>query len=496
MTEPAVSLDPGRAWFVAVDLGAESGRVTLGALDEVGATLIEVARFTNLPLEHPTGPVWDMERLWGEIRVGLAGAAQLGVPIRSVAVDTWGVDFGLLDGGGQLLAPPSHYRHPRTRGWVERVSARLAAGELFCRTGNAPLEINTLFQLAALHAEQPQLLERARTLLLMPGLFGHLLSGNEQNEFTVATTTQCFDPCRQVWDRELLGELGIPAHFLRDVVAPATLGGELRDAVVRETGLLGTLLAHTASHDTAAAVSAIVGADDDQAFLSSGTWSLMGLVTARPAVGALPLRHQLTNEGGTEGENRVLRNITGMHLLRKCREAFAAQGYDYDYGELVALAEAAPPGAGIFDPNHASLSLPSDMPEAIRKLVHDDGKRELTDHGALVRAIFESLAVEYRRTLDALTEVSGHRPSVLRVVGGGSKNALLCQLTADMCQIPVHAGPAETTLLGNLLGQAVAVQSLPSYAAGRRLLREHFRPVEYLPRRSPLADELVARRQR
>jgi rhamnulokinase len=424
---------------------------------------------------------------------GLRQVADTRVAVISVGIDTWGVDFGLLDESGQSLFAPYHYRHPRTEGWPQKLSSRIDPARMFSRTGVQPQAINTLCQLCALCESDPELVKRARHLLMMPSLFVYWLTGFTANEFTIATTSQCFDPSCGDWAIDLLQEIGLPTHFLDPIVPPATKVGQLSAKVSSRTQLSGIDVVLPASHDTASAVAAIPAASTDFAFISSGTWSLMGMLVPRPVTSDQARILGFTNEGGAEGNFRLLRNIPGLWLLQRCQLSWTSSGRTLDYAEIVDLAVRAQSGTALFDPEHPTLVLPDDMPSAIRALCRESGQAVPEDIGTMARVIFESMACKYRQTLDRLAQLTGTHPSVIHVVGGGSRNALLCQLTADVCRCSVLAGPTETTALGNVLSCAIACGTVTDFGEGRRLVSLNHAPTDYQPTVADWWNDLYAR---
>jgi rhamnulokinase len=433
-----------------------------------------VHRFPNEPVEEDGVLRWDVEGLRRAVWDGLrrAGREQ---PVESVAVDSWGVDFGLLDGSGRLLQRPAHYRNARRAASFESVLEAIPSRELYGRTGIQLLPINTIFELAAAAAGGDEALKKARRLLLIPDLFHHWLCGSETSEWTNATTTQCFDPFARDWARDLLDRVGIPTAILPDVVPPATLLG-----VSAEAGLGGAQVVAGATHDTGAAVAAIP-LRPGCAYLSIGTWSLVGIEASEPVVGDDAFRANVTNEGGVDGTYRVLRNVTGLWLLDESRRAWAAAGHDYEPAELVDLARSAEPFRSLIDPNDPLFTEPGDMPARITAFCRGTGQPAPGDVAETVRCIFESLALKHAETIDLLAGLTGRPIDELHVVGGGARNELLCTWTADASGRVVLAGHGEATVIGNLLVQALALGELASLGEGRELVRASFAERRYEP---------------
>ncbi len=474
--------------FIAIDLGASSGRVLLGRWDGARFELHELHRFENGVVNILGRLHWDVLRLWAEVKAGLARyAAQFDDPPASIGVDTWGVDFALLDQAGRLIGNPYGYRDRHTDGMLERVLQQVSRRWIFEQTGIQFMQINTLIQLFSMvQAGDPQL-AAAETLLMIPDLFHYWLTGRKAAEYTNATTTQFFHGRERRWATELLEALNLPSQILPPLVAPGTVLGELRPEVLDETGLRGPVpVIAPASHDTGSAVAAIPGLGPHSAYISSGTWSLMGVEIGQPIVTDRALELNFTNEGGVAGSIRLLQNITGLWLLQECRRQWRRARQSYGWDELLALGERAAPFGSLVNPDAADFLSPGDMPAAIRAYCRRTGQAEPESVGAVVRCCLDSLALKYRSVLGALEDLVGHRLATIRVVGGGSQNRLLCQLTADACDRPVVAGPVEATALGNIMVQAIGSGHLPDLAAGRRAIAASVQLDLYEPR--PGAD--------
>ena len=448
----------------------------LGRFDGARLVLDEAHRFANTPVRVSETVYWDVLRLWGDVQQGLAAAAQLaGEPLASVGVDTWGVDFGLLGRDDALLGNPVHYRDARTAGMIERACQQVGREAIFARTGIQFQPFNTLYQLLAMQGT-PQLKAAAR-LLTMPDLLHFWLSGVKANEFTNATTTQCYDPRAGDWAWDLLEQLEVPARLFGAVVAPGTVLGPLRPAL----GLPGTQVIAPASHDTGSAVAAVPFQGEGQIYLSSGTWSLMGVELAQPVITAQALADNFTNEGGVGGF-RLLKNIMGLWLVQECRRAWASEGRHHSYAELTALAEQAPPFTALIDASDARWLAPGDMPARVRAGCLETGQPAPESKGAVVRCLLESLALEYRWVAERLEALTGRTYDTIHLIGGGAHNTLLNQFAADATGRQVVAGPVEATALGNVLVQAIAGGHLASVAEGRALVGVSFPLEVYAPR--------------
>lgn len=465
------------AGYLAVDLGAESGRTVLGRFDGGRVTLEETHRFSNAPVRLPDGLHWDVMRIFEDVKEGLAKAALEG-GIEGVGVDSWGVDFGLLDRDGVLVSNPYHYRDPRTDGMVERAAERMPRKEVYRTTGIQFMPINTLYQLLAMR-ESP-LLEAAEALLLIPDLMNYWLTGEKTCEYTNATTTQLLDLRTNEWSLDLLKRMDLPARVFTSIAPPATELGPLSPEVAEEVGADLPVLT-VASHDTASAVVAVPAEDQDFAYISSGTWSLVGVELPGPVVSDGALEANFTNEGGFGGTTRFLKNVMGLWLLQECRRTWAGEGRDHSYEELTRLAEGARAAGPLVDPDHPAFLAPGDMPSRIRRFCEGTGQRPPEGPAAVARCVFESLALKYRYVIEQAKDLTGREVRTVHVVGGGSQNALLCQLTADAAGLPVVAGPVEATAVGNVMVQAFARGRVGSLEEIRAAVRRSFETTTYEP---------------
>lgn len=479
--------------ILAFDLGAESGRAILGRLDGERLRLTEVHRFPNRPLVSADGLHWDTQSLFEEVKRGLALCCEQYGPPASIGVDTWGIDFALLDGEGQLLFEPFHYRDRRTDGVMAEAFKRVSRREIFEQTGIQFLPFNTLYQLYSMALADSPLLGRASTFLTIPDLFNARLTGRAVCEFTNATTTQCYDPRHRGWATSLLERLGVPTHFLPPVVMPGTVLGTLLPPVAAETGAGDVPVVAPACHDTGSAVAAVPAEGDDFAYISSGTWSLVGIEVREPVISDASLAANLTNEGGVGDRFRLLRNVAGLWLLQECRRNWAAGGAAPSYDELALMVEQTPAFVSLIDPDDPSFSSPPDMPAAIAEACRRTAQPEPADRAAMVRCVLESLALKYRWVLEQVEAAHGRRVSVIHIVGGGSRNTALCQFTADATGRPVIAGPAEATAAGNVVVQAMALGEIASLEDGRALVRHSFEPAIHEPGNRAPWDEAFSR---
>ncbi len=466
--------------YLAFDFGAESGRAVLAHLQSGILTTEEVHRFPNEPVEYGGYLHWDMPRLWFEVRKAFARLGE--VELAGIGVDAWGVDYALLGERDELLQNPYHYRDRRTDGVMEEVLRKVSKEEIYQATGIQFMPINTLYQLFAAQRQTPKLLEAARYLLTIPDLFNFWLTGNAVCEFTNATTSQMVDPVKRAWAVSLMQRLELPAHLPAPIVEPGSIVGTLLPDLARHSALTGATVIAPACHDTGSAVAAI-SARDGTAFLSSGTWSLLGTELDSPVITSDALRMNFTNEGGVNGTTRLLKNIMGLWMLQGCRQSWGAQGLSYDYRELIELATHEPSFRHLVDPDDESFLRPPDMLSAINQFCTRTHQPIPQAPGAYVRAVLESLAFKYRLVLRNLEHVSGTNIQQIRVIGGGSKNRLLNQLTADATGRRVLAGPAEATALGNVAIQILAIGGAASLQevraiVDRSFLTEVFDPLE------------------
>ena len=465
------------------DLGAESGRAVLGRFDGSRLVLEDVHRFPNGPVRLKESIYWDTLRLFSEIKQGISSAIRNhACQPDSVGIDTWGVDFGLLDRSGELIGNPFHYRDRRCDGMLEAAFSRVPQAEIFAQTGIQFMQINTLYQLLSMVLGNSPALSAARTFLLMPDLFSYWLTGMIRSERTIASTSQCLDPNTGNWALPLLDRLGIPTQIFPEIVEPGTVLGPLLPSVAEETGAASVQVIAGGSHDTASAVAAVPAQADDYAYLSSGTWSLMGVELPKPVINAKTLAYNFTNEGGVCSTIRLLKNITGLWLIQECRRTWAAEGSSLSYEEIARLAAEAHPSAAFVDPDHRDFMAPGDMPARIRAFCRRTGRQPPETVGSVARLVFESLALKYRLILERLEELVGKRLATIHIVGGGSQNRLLSQFTADATGRTVVAGPVEATAAGNALMQLIALGELSGIEDGRAVVRASFGTETYEPR--------------
>jgi rhamnulokinase len=464
--------------YLAFDLGAESGRLMRGALDSGRLSLEQVHRFPNLPVRRGPNVCWDTAALFREMLAGLEKAAPDPRTPECLGVDSWGVDFVLLDRNSEPAGPAVTYRDARTAGMLRSFLRNMPEKELYARTGIQFLEINTLFQLHSLAVNADPQLEAARGLLLIPDYFHFLLCGEKRTEYTNATTTQLLNIETRNWDRDILAAAGIPDHIFQDIAPPGTRLGRLRDEIADRTGLPALPVAAPATHDTASAVAAVPASGHGWAFISSGTWSLMGMELPAPITTDAARAANFTNEGGADGTIRFLKNIMGLWLVQRCRADFAGAP---DYEALTRMAEQAPALEQFIAADHSGFLNPQSMTRAIANYCEHTGQPVPETPGRFVRCCLESLALHYRLVLDELRLVQDRPIDRIHVIGGGSRNALLCQMTADATGLSVLAGPAEATAAGNVMMLARAMGHIQSMEHARRVIANSFPVTEYSP---------------
>ncbi|MDP8243217.1 MAG: rhamnulokinase family protein [Candidatus Hinthialibacter antarcticus] len=474
--------------YLGVDLGAESGRVMAGLFDGKTIRLEEMHRFSNGATSLGGSLRWNVLNLWSDIKRGLAVAAErYGDGIASVGVDTWGVDYVLLSKTNEILGQPFHYRDDRNIGMMEYAFSKVSREDIFAATGVQFIVFNTLYQLIATQKQHPELLDAADALLMMPDFFHWCLSGERSSEFTEATTSQCLDAATGDWSFDLLNKFDIPTNIFQPAVSPGTKIGALRDDLAAETGLKRIDVVAPASHDTGSAVAAVPTRNTGKpnwAYISSGTWSLVG-VEVKPAILSPDvLKENFTNEGGVDGTYRLLKNIMGLWLVQQCKRAFERRGENYDYAQLAQMASKAPAFRSIVNPDDPRFLNPSDMTEAIQTVCKESGQPEPETPGQFVRCALESLALKYDVVIQTAERLTGQSVEVIHIVGGGCQNQLLNQLTANACGKPVVTGPIEATVLGNLLVQARASGDLGSLQDIRDVVRASSEMVDYEPTQS------------
>lgn len=480
--------------FVAFDLGATSGRTILGTLDGGRLTLRELTRFPNRMLELGGHFYWNIFSLYEHLKEGLTAAAREGVEITSVGIDTWGVDFAFVGADGSLMGMPYAYRDPHTAGAPEEYFGQVASRkDVYGLTGIQVMNFNSLYQLYAMKRDGSSQLAAAAHLLFMPDALAYLLTGNMVTEYTIASTSQILNPYTKQMEGKLLEPMGLDVSLFPGMVMPGHRVGMLNGAVAEETGIGRIPVVAVAGHDTASAVAAVPASDERFAYLSSGTWSLMGIEVKDPVITVRTAELNITNEGGVEGTTRLLKNITGMWLVEQCLSEWKKLGSTYTYPGMVALAEEAPRFRSFIDPDDASLANPVSMTAAIRDYCVRTGQPVPECHGEYLRCIFESLALKYRKVLGLFRELAPFPIEKLHVIGGGSKNRLLNQFTANSTGMPVVAGPSEATAIGNIMLQARAAGMVGTLQQMRDVIAGGTETETYLPRETGAWEEAYAK---
>ncbi|MDK2980562.1 MAG: rhamnulokinase [Chloroflexota bacterium] len=472
--------------FLALDLGAESGRAILGTLADDRLELSEEHRFLTgadtLPMmganaygQAASALVWDMPRIWNEVKQGIRLAARQ-ASLTSLGVDTWGVDFALLGRRGELLGLPYHYRDSRTDGMLEAAFERMPKEELYQITGIQFMQISTLYQLLSMVLSGSPQISMAETFLMIPDLLHYWLSGTIAAEFTNATTTQCLDSRKRQWSQEILTAMGIPKKIFPAIVMPGTKLGALRAELAQELDCCAQVIA-PATHDTGAAVSAVPAEGEDFVWISSGTWSIVGMNLPEPVIGPLSLRYNFTNEGGLDGSYRFSKNVMGLWIVQQCRSQWQQEGSDYSYDQLTEMAAQAPHLKAFIDPDYDAFLGMGGMVDKVREYLRQTGQPQPANEGEVLRAVLQGLALRYRYVIEKLEEVSGRAARTVHVIGGGTQNRLLNQFTADASGKVVLAGPVEATAVGNLITQARAAGVVRDGAHGTAIIRNSF-PIE------------------
>ncbi|MGO4544559.1 rhamnulokinase family protein [Paenibacillus sp. 2TAB23] len=474
--------------ILAFDLGASSGRALLGRLNNGKIEVEELHRFPNDPVQVGDRLQWDILRLLHELKQSLLKVKHREIRLQSLAIDSWAVDFGLIGSNGELLGNPYHYRDHHTDGVMEQVAGELTASAIFEKTGIQFLPFNTIYQLAALKKANSPLLRDAKHFLMIPDLLRYFLTGEMYNEFSNASTTQLYNPLTESWDAELIQAIGLSPDLFGSVVQPGAQVGSLRTSLCEELGIESVPVYAAAEHDTGSAVAAVPALDRSFAYLSCGTWSLMGTEVNAPVINELAQQLNFTNEGGAYGTYRLLKNIMGLWVLQECRRAWERAGISYTFPELVKLADEAEPFGACIDPDDPLFLHPGDMPARIAEYCLRTGQKPPESNGAIVRCVLESLALKYRYVLELTEQLSGQAFGGLHMVGGGIQNTLLCQWTANAIGKLVWAGPVEGSAIGNLVVQWIASGELADIWEARRVIRDSF-PVDTFEPEQPEAWE-------
>ena len=469
--------------YIAVDLGAESGRVMLGLVSTDKLVLEEIHRFGNGPIEDSGTLRWDFNGLLSEIKTGIGKAAKgAGEQVRGIGIDSWGVDFGLLDADGKLLENPYHYRDSQTEGMQGKAFEMMGKRSIYDNTGVQFMVLNSVYQLLAMRLNNSAALAKAANLVFVGDLFTYCLCGEIFAEYSLASTSQFMDMKTGQWSKAVLEGLSLPSAIMPKIIDPGTVVGCLSDEIQSELGCGAMPVIAVGSHDTASAVAAVPAAGDaNWAYLSSGTWSLMGVEIPQAIVNDKTFGYEFTNEGGVEKTIRLLKNIMGLWLVQECRRQWQREGADLSHGEIAVLAEKAEPFARSIDVDDSTFLAPGDMPKRINDYLVGTGQEPIADKGQMIRSILENLALKYRSITEAIEDVAESEIDVMHIVGGGIQNELLCQFTANALGKKVVTGPIEATASGNILMQAIATGQIKSLAEARKIVRNSFELKEYQP---------------
>ena len=477
--------------YIAVDLGAESGRVMLGSVSTDKVVLEEIHRFGNGPIEENDSLRWDFKKLFSEIKKGIGKAAKAaGAQVWGIGIDSWGVDFGLLDTDGELIENPYHYRDSQTNGIKEKAFGLMSKREIYENTGLQFLQFNSVYQLLAMRLNNSIAMAKATNLIFIADLFSYFLCGRIFAEYSLASTSQFMDMRTGKWSKEVLDGLSLPIEIMPKIISPGTVVSQLSSEIGTELRCGPVPVIAIGSHDTASAVAAVPAEGDvNWAYLSSGTWSLMGVELPQATINDKTFKYEFTNEGGVENTIRLLKNIMGLWLTQECRRQWQREGTDLSYAKLTAMAEKAEPFARRIDVDYSGFLAPGDMPKRINDYLIETGQKPVDDKGQMIRTILENLALKYRSVMEAVEDVAGHKIEVLHIVGGGIQNELLCRFTANALGIKVVTGPIEATASGNILMQAIATGQIKTLAEARQIVRNSFELKEYEPQDTSLWQE-------
>lgn len=467
--------------FLAFDLGASSGRAMLGTISDHRLKLTEIHRFENRMVEIDNHFYWNIFSIFDELKTGLKKCIRdFGIQPDSIAIDTWGVDFAFVDKDGMIASLPFAYRDRRTDHAMEDFYRIIPKEELYLMTGIQLMQFNSLFQLFVNHQSKASQYEIGKDLLFMPDALSYLFCGVKKNEFSIASTSQLLQPGKLAWETRLLKAIGVDPSIMQEIVLPGTMLGKIKPEVQKETGSLDIPVIAVASHDTASAIVSVPATGKNWAYISSGTWSLMGIETDKPLISKEILDLNFTNEGGVEGTTRFLKNIMGMWLLQECRKSWS-QKVNYSWNEMVDLSTLSQPFKCLIDPDDSSFLNPKDMPQAISDFCQKTGQVHPETHGEFIRCIFESLAMKYKLTLESILSVISHPVETVHIIGGGANNELLCQYSANALGIPVKAGPTEATAIGNIMIQAKAMKRVASLEEIRQMVGQSFDTKTFVP---------------
>ena len=472
--------------FLAFDLGASSGRAMLGTISDGKLKLTEIHRFENRMVEIDNHFYWNIFSIFDELKTGLKKCIRdFGIQPDSIAIDTWGVDFAFIDKDGMIASLPFAYRDHRTDTAMEDFYKIISKEELYLMTGIQLMQFNSLFQLFVNHESKSSQYLSGRDLLFMPDALSYLFCGVKKNEFSIASTSQLLVPGKLAWEEKLFKAMGVDPTIMQEIVLPGTLLGMMKPEVQKETGSSAIPVIAVASHDTASAIASVPASGKNWAYISSGTWSLMGIESDKPLISKEILELNFTNEGGVEGTTRFLKNIMGMWLLQECRRVWSDE-VNYSWSEMVELSMLAQPFKCLIDPDDPSFLNPADMPEAIANYCLSTGQVPPSTHGGFIRCIFESLAMKYRLTLDSIRSVISWPIEKVHIIGGGANNELLCQYSANALGLPVVAGPTEATAIGNIMIQAKTMKAVASLEEIRAMIGTSFATKTFEPQETTI----------
>jgi rhamnulokinase/L-fuculokinase len=480
--------------MLAIDLGASSGRGIIGEFDGKKLSLRENHRFSNDPVNISGDFMWDILRIFFEIKNSVRNCAVSGdKDIKTIGIDTWGVDFGLLDKTGKLMENPYHYRDGRTDNINAEAYKIIPKEKLYAITGLQYLQFNTIFQLLALSMQRPHVLDNAETLLMIPDLLNYFLTGIKKTEYTIASTSNLLDAKKRTWAKELFAPMGIPEKLFTEIVEPGNILGALSAEVTDDVGDIRAQVVNVAGHDTGSAIAAVPAKGENFVYISSGTWSLMGTEAKQPIITEKSALYDFTNEGGADNTIRVLRNVAGLWLEQESKRQWEREGEKISFNELSEMAQSSVPLKSLINVDSPEFIAPGDMPERIRGFCKRTGQHIPQTKGEIVRCIFDSLALKYKHTLMQINELQGFDAQHMHIVGGGTKEAVLCQYTAEACNIPVYAGPVEATAIGNLAVQMMSQGEIANLGEAREIIADSFDVVCYEPKNAGLWDDAYAR---
>ena len=473
--------------MLAFDFGASGGKAFLGILNDGKLTTEEIHRFSNDPVMVRGHFYWDVLRLFHEIKQGLIKCATSGhKDITSIAIDTWGVDFGLLDEKGELIGNPVHYRDSRTDGMMEEVFKIISKDEVYLQTGIQFMSLNTIYQLYAMKKSDSASLNNAHTLLFMPDLLNYFLTGVKTTEYSIASTSQLLDPVKRQWNEYIFDKLDLPRNLFTNIISSGTVVGKLSADIAQETGLGEVDVIAVAAHDTGSAVVSVPAFEENFVYISCGTWSLMGIESDEPIVNEKSYDLSYTNEGGALNKIRFLKNIMGLWLVQECKRQWEREGDSISFAELEQQANQANPFDSFIDPDCESFVAPGNMPERIRQYCRKTNQPVPESKGAIVRCIMESLAMKYRVTIEGLEDILGTKIPVIHMVGGGIKDKMLCQFTANATAREVITGPIEATAIGNIMVQAMALDAVDGLNEIRKIVKDSYPTTDFVPQQTEI----------